>query len=192
VGPAQLPLESHTGACVLRSLLSVAISSDAIAGFTGVVTGSVITGGFQFALAWRSDRRNARTTTRLIRAELSELLNDIVFCAQRKRWDKIVQHASEAPVWLKHREDFAEFSRDSTWSVVDTAYSGYSGQVRRIAWDTEQPPDTAATDEQRLAWVSFTAGQMRDGLRALGDDSIGDKRSVELEFISPAGSVFFD
>ncbi len=169
----------------------MAISSDAIAGFAGVVAGAVITGGFQFGIAARSDRRTARTTTRLIRAELSELLDDLVFCATRRRWDKIVEHGRGPPVWLKHREDFAESSEQSIWRVVDAAYAGYSGQVRRISWDTEQPPGTAATDEQRLAWVSFTAGQMRDGLRALGDSSSGSGNPVELEFIDPAGSVFY-
>jgi hypothetical protein len=170
----------------------VAISSDAITGFAGVVAGSVITGGFQFGIAARSDRRAARTTTRLIQAELSDLLADLVFCATRRRWDKIVEHGPEAPVWLKHREDFAESSKRTIWSAVDAAYAGYSGQVRRISWDTEQPAGTAATDEQRLAWVSFTAGQMGDGLRALGDNGAGIGKPVELEFIDPAGSVYYD
>jgi hypothetical protein len=110
----------------------VAISSDAIAGFAGVVAGAVITGGFQFGIAARSDRRSARTTTRLIRAELSDLLDDFVFCATRRRWDKIVEHGPEAPVWLKHREDFAESPDQSIWSAVDAAYAGYRDQVRRI------------------------------------------------------------
>jgi hypothetical protein len=169
----------------------VAISSDAITGFAGVVAGSVITGGFQFGIAARSDRRTALTTTRLLRAELSELLDDLIFCATRRGWDKIVEHGPEAPVWLKHREDFAESSNQSIWSAVDAAYTGYSGQVRRIQWDTGQPPGTAATDEQRLAWVSFTAGQMCDGLRALGDNRAGAGKPVELDFIDPAGPVYY-
>jgi hypothetical protein len=171
----------------MRRLLSVAISSDAIAGFAGVVTGAVITGGFQFALAWRSDRRHARTTRRLIRAELSDLMARMIFCAQRQMWEDIVEN-SEAPVWHKHREDFAESSPESAWSAVDGAYRDYLGQMHRIAVDIKRPPGTAATSEERLGWVSYTVGTMCHGLRALGDDSVGDEK-VELGFVEPSGPV---
>src|SRR5437764_14482456 len=99
-------------------------SSDAVAGFVGVVTGSVITGGVQYSLLARDDRRTTRAARRLIASELSGLIGSLAMLAKHRK-DLLSDVVPETPEFDKHRDTLALGSR-RVWHAVNGAYSMYS------------------------------------------------------------------
>jgi hypothetical protein len=121
----------------------MAISSDAIAGFVGVVTGSVITGGFQYLLAARSDRRESRAARRLLLSELRARRKEIEIMQKQARWDGL-RESIDPSEWQAHRNRLAIELPNADWMALDIAYRSI-----RIFTDylVVVPPNAAPDDE---------------------------------------------
>lgn len=150
----------------------VAISSDAVAGFVGVVTGSVITGGVQFTLAIRADRRRGRVARRLLASELGLMYTAVDTGALMGRWDWVKRF--ETAEHNAHREEFA-FDKSKTWQAVETAYATFTSVASLAAITPEVPSVTLL----RMAEVALSA--IEDALRQLRHPNLPKRSSQPNE-----------
>jgi hypothetical protein len=93
----------------------------AVAGLAGVG----LSGGFQFGLAVRADRRERRAAARLVEAELSGLRSRVLFMAASTEWGALVR-LGEPPVWKEHEALLARHLSRRQWLRVTTAYGLYN------------------------------------------------------------------
>ncbi len=104
----------------------MAISSDAITGFIGVVTGSAITGGFQLYLAMRNERRDHRAAVRRVAVEL---LNAQAMSNYAKvnpgQWRRLAEQM-ETDAWDKYADDLARDPRVE-FGIIAGGYKGAQG-----------------------------------------------------------------
>jgi hypothetical protein len=112
------------------------ISSDAVTGFVGVVTGSAITGGFQLYLTRRNERRDHRAALRRV---LNELLNAQAMVKFGRdnpdQWKRLVAHI-ETDAWERYADALARDPK-LRFGTLSGAYRGIAGVQAIVA---EGPP----------------------------------------------------
>jgi hypothetical protein len=123
----------------------VGISSDAITGFAGVVTGSVITGGFQYTTARRSQHRRAKASRRLVAAELGTYRAVLDFMAAGGALqDVLVAQLQDRSWWNDNAGRLAEGLSREAWDAVEYVYFGMAAIVAEARERGSIRPDRAA------------------------------------------------
>ncbi len=106
------------------------ISSDAIAGLVGVVTGSAITGGFQYVLTARAERRDGRAARRLVHAELSTYRAALDFAAGgRALAEPLTADLGDHSRWDANADRLARDLSDDAWQAIEYVYWGMGAIV---------------------------------------------------------------
>jgi hypothetical protein len=120
----------------------VHFSADAVAGFVGVVTGGVLTGGFQFALAAHSERREWRGAAKLIHAELVRAhgLIEVYWGDEhdQRPWPELAERLGTTE-WEMYGATLARGRRFEYGTVV-TAYVCL-GEIKRASPRGQMPED---------------------------------------------------
>lgn len=118
-------------------------SPDAVAGFVGVVTGSIMTGGFQFTLATRAERADRRVAIRKVRSELDrasmliEVYQDAVDTgdADEEMWRKLLERL-RLEEWQQYSSVLGRWRR-FRYHEVSAAYLAIEETLRQ-----QTPPST--------------------------------------------------
>jgi hypothetical protein len=138
----------------------VAISSDAIAGFVGVVTGSVITSGFQFFQTHRKERGDRRSAVRNVWSEVSHAEALIAYAVKNKAGWKVVGEHVKSEMWAKYSDTLGR-DRKLKWGSVQAAYIAIDGIRASVA--IGQPDETFVTNALKAL------GEAIEELRRRGD-----------------------
>src|SRR5690348_8169642 len=103
----------------------VDVSAQAIAGAAGVVVGSLISGGFQAAGAFFTNRRKTRQARRMIRTELSDLRNHTIGALMHEtRLAEVLP--VETPRWETYAPQLAEFFfSEAKFETIEDAYDEF-------------------------------------------------------------------
>jgi hypothetical protein len=138
----------------------VAISSG-VYGLTGVVIGGGITTGTQWAMAWRTDRLDARVAKRQVRTELEELRAAVYDKNDQPAsvdWFERVYKRAGTAKWEEHSDRLGRTMSKPDWTAVNGAFrlirglndvcrearEGEDQQQRQAALETFEtsPPQT--------------------------------------------------
>jgi hypothetical protein len=117
----------------------------AVIGLVGVIVGALVTGGFQWWVAARADRLDARTARRMVKAELVDLKvllesleSELKTIPPEVLSDPTVQRRptmgrlAQPEVFPKYCDRLARNLSDHDWSVVSAAY-GLTTNAGQIA-----------------------------------------------------------
>lgn len=104
-----------SGGCVI-----VESVSEAWFGLIGVVVGGFITGGVDFVLSKRNERRLRRAAGRLLGLELDEARLFLAASVEQGRWGAAPSRVLSNEQWSEHRNVWAAGSDD--WQAVANAF----------------------------------------------------------------------
>ena len=114
----------------------------AIFGLIGVVIGSLITGGTNYVLQVRAERREIRAAARLTLQELSNTAFALRFALDRN--DRLVlESAAHAEQWNRHGLLLARHLSDQEWDAVALGY-GEGGTAELLDGQDEWRADAEA------------------------------------------------
>lgn len=107
----------------------------AIFGLIGVVIGALITGGTNYALQVRAERREIRAAARLMLQELTNTGAAIRYAlALNDR--RMLEHAAHQDQWNRHHLLLARHLSDDEWDTVALGYG--EGSVVTLMFDDRQ------------------------------------------------------
>jgi hypothetical protein len=128
------------------------ISSDAIMGLVGVLTGSVVTGGFQLALAARIDHRDARAARRLVRSELGAYEAALAYLAENGTWlPPLREELLNRSQWTANSDRLARDLPVNVWKRIDFVYWDQATFVERIEGNPARLQAQTLLDHVRAA-----------------------------------------
>jgi hypothetical protein len=145
----------------------VGVSSDAIAGFVGVITGSAITVGFQYGLTLRNERRAVRSARRLVRSELVRIGHAISYgleVMEPLEWQEASEVLTDTSEWDRYRERLSVELSGEEWETIDRAYSSRWDVQSLVEWEaiTADICEKAVQDiSAALKLLSEPAGSIR-------------------------------
>jgi hypothetical protein len=139
--------------------------TEAIFGLVGVVVGALMTGGMDYFLEWRRERRERRRLTRLVALELATTAVNlrIIAADQVVRSERILTEI-EPNVWRQYRDAIAAFLGDTEFEDVATSYLTLEILRGRLQVGKPLNPDDAK-DARQLADF-FDAGRKKLGTRS--------------------------
>jgi hypothetical protein len=129
----------------------------AIFGLVGVVIGALITGGTNYALQVRAERRELRAAARMMLQELSNTSAALGFAVEHDQRG-ILEHALDESQWTPHHLLLARHLPDDDRDVVALAY----GEAATAALMSEGDPAT-----QWRAEVREILARVEEGCRVL-------------------------
>ena len=122
----------------------------AIFGLLGVIVGALTTGYVQYRLQRRAEARAARTASRLMRVETSELLGFVIRSLSEERWAGNPSEELATHAWKEHRDVFAAAADRHRWDAVSLAFTTASELQRKAdkvaAWDRIEPDSPQEND----------------------------------------------
>src|SRR5207244_3185752 len=124
----------------------------AVTGLVGVLVGSAITGSWQFALAYRKDRRERRAAARLIAAELKRIYGLLLApTASDLALTLINQLPEQTPAWQDHQGALAADLASGDWATVARAYVNLPALLALRIIDFEQADRDLRNTVRRIA-----------------------------------------
>lgn len=141
--------------------------SAAAIGLVGVLIGSLITGSWQFGLAYREERRQRRAASRMVAAELRSLYQRLwVPAAVVPALHLLNQLPGEQPAWDTYNGLLGAALAAPDWFAVANAYESLRSLDGFRAIDFDDMPDEDSRANVRQA-VRTTAANVRAGINAL-------------------------
>lgn len=128
----------------------------------GVIVGSGITGGFQWALTVRGDRRDSRAARRLVQGELLGVWVALRHGIRDGNWDTVMEGLRDRSQFEQHRPRLARELDDAAWNTVERAYRNQWAVVRVV--DLPAGHDDKDESVYEVAYVAI-----EDAIRVLGE-----------------------
>jgi hypothetical protein len=145
----------------------------AIFGLVGVLVGGLLTGGFDYFMAWRRDRLDVRAASRVVAGELLLNAMHLVSAAQSHRWN---------PIRMNRRDRYEECSM-----TLARALPGDDERDLSSAYVALRTVELAA---EQARWADFTADDwttlvdaltaIRSGLDALNRHTAMPSRGEDI------------
>jgi hypothetical protein len=161
--------------------------SAAAIGFVGVLVGSLITGSWQFGLAYREERSQRRAASRLVAAELRGLYQQLwIPAAVVPALDLLNKLPDEQPAWDTYNGLLGAALAAPDWFAVANAYESLRGLDGIRAVDFARMPDEDSRENVRQA-VRITAANVRAGIDALEkiEPNVNRPRLLDLPDLEP-------
>jgi hypothetical protein len=103
----------------------------AIIGLVGVVIGGLLTGGVEFALERRRERRRGQAAARLVHAELSDIDAYVKASLFRRAWLADPKEVLQGESWREEKGALAEAPGFDGWYPISGAW-GWITQLNQI------------------------------------------------------------
>jgi hypothetical protein len=105
--------------------------SEAVIGLVGVVIGGLLTGGVNFLLEHRREKRSGQAASRLVHAALTSTTTFVEASLVERMWMGDPREGLADDVWVEHRNAIAEAPAFDGWYPVSLAWS-FITQLRRL------------------------------------------------------------
>lgn len=105
--------------------------SEAVIGLVGVVIGGLLTGGVNYLLERRREKRSGQAAARLVHAALTNASTFIEASLVERMWMGDPRQGLADDVWIEHRNGIAEAPAFDGWYPVSLAW-GFITQLRRL------------------------------------------------------------
>jgi hypothetical protein len=145
----------------------------AIFTLAGVITGALITGGTQFALQVRAEKREIRAAARLMLNELANTAFTFRYALENSnRW--LLEHAADEEEWVRHHLLLARHLSSDEWDAVALGY-GEAGATTLLAQGDDADEQWQTAVRETLVHVDEACRVLR--ARAHGEGSGRDPMS---------------
>jgi hypothetical protein len=142
--------------------------AQAIIGLVGVVIGGVLTGGVDFVLERRREKRRGRAAARLIHAELSDIAAYVEASLLRRAWLADPAGALEGESWKQWRAALAEAPGFEGWYPISGAW-GWISQLGQILELLGEGAGADPLDDKDLEFFKIGLLQLAIADKALSD-----------------------